>query len=287
MPSCELVNEQSLPLKCPKILMKDTKRSRGRPWVYNLETVKSIAASIAEGASKKEACEKAGVAYSPFMRPYPEGLFIGTKGGVVKKSPNERYLDGSPDGLRRDCEESLKNLRVDCIDLYQLHWVDPNVPLSESVLGLARLQQEGKIKLIGLSNITVKQLEEARSVAEIASVQNRYSVGECQEEPMVVYCAREGIAFVPYGPLGADPMKHGAPLASAEGGLADIGKHLGATSTQVALSWLLHRAPNILPIPGTTSIAHLEENVVAAQLDLTRDQLQQLASASVREGMSP
>jgi pyridoxine 4-dehydrogenase len=90
-----------------------------------------------------------------------KGLFIGTKGGVVKKSPNERYLDGSPDGLRRDCEESLKNLRVDCIDLYQLHWVDPNVPLSESVLGLARLQQEGKIKLIGLSNITVKQLEEA------------------------------------------------------------------------------------------------------------------------------
>jgi len=221
------------------------------------------------------------------LHPYPKGLFIGTKGGVVKKSPNERYLDGSPDGLRRDCEESLKNLRVDCIDLYQLHWVDPNVPLSESVLGLARLQQEGKIKLIGLSNITVKQLEEARSVAGIASVQNRYSVGDCQEEPMVAYCAREGVAFVPYGPLGADPMKHGAPLASAEGGLADIGKHLGATSTQVALSWLLHRAPNILPIPGTTSISHLEENVVAAQLDLTRDQLQQLASASVREGMSP
>ena len=103
---------------------------------------------------------------------------------------------------------------------------------------------------------------------------------------MVAYCAREGVAFVPYGPLGADPMKHGAPLASAEGVLADIGKHLGATSTQMALSWLLHRAPNILPIPGTTSIAHLEENVAAAKLDLTRDQLQQLASAAVGEGVS-
>jgi aryl-alcohol dehydrogenase-like predicted oxidoreductase len=212
------------------------------------------------------------------LHPYPEGLFIATKGGVVKKSANERYLDGSPDGLRRDCEESLKNLRVDCIDLYQLHWVDPDVPLMESVLGLARLQQEGKIRLIGLSNITVKQLEEARSIARIASVQNRYSVGERQADPMVVYCAREGIAFLPYGPLGADPMKHGAPLASAEGALADIGKHLGATATQVALSWLLHRAPNILPIPGTTSISHLEENVAAAKLNLTQDQLQQLAS---------
>ena len=216
------------------------------------------------------------------LHPYPEGLFIATKGGVVKKSANERYLDGSPDGLRRDCEESLKNLRVDCIDLYQLHWVDPDVPLSESVLELTRLQQEGKIRLIGLSNITVKQLEEARSIAKIASVQNRYSVAERQADPMVDYCAREEIAFVPYGPLGADPMKHGAPLASAEGALADIGNNLGATATQVALTWLLHRAPNILPIPGTTSIAHLEENVAAAKLNLTQDQLQQLASVGDR-----
>lgn len=213
------------------------------------------------------------------LHPYPEGLFIATKGGVVKKTATERYLDGSPAGLRRDCEESLKNLRVDCIDLYQLHWVDPDVSLSESVLGLAQLQQEGKIRLIGLSNITVEQLEEVRPIARIASVQNRYSVGERQGEPMVAYCAREGIAFIPYGPLGADPMKHGAPLASAEGALAHIAGKLGATATQVALSWLLHRAPNILPIPGTTSIAHLEENVGAAELDLGQDQLQRLDGA--------
>jgi pyridoxine 4-dehydrogenase len=213
------------------------------------------------------------------LHPYPEELFIATKGGVVKKSATDRYLDGSSEGLRRDCEESLKNLGVDCIDLYQLHWADPNVPLSESVLGLAQLQQEGKIRLIGLSNITVAQLEEVKSIARIASVQNRYSVGERQEEPMVAYCAREGMAFIPYGPLGADPMKHGAPLASAEGTLADIARKLGATATQVALSWLLHCAPNILPIPGTTSIAHLEENVGAAQLDLEQDQLQRLDNA--------
>jgi pyridoxine 4-dehydrogenase len=210
------------------------------------------------------------------LYPYPEGLFIATKGGVVKKSATERYLDGSPDGLRRDCEESLKNLRIDCIDLYQLHWVDPEVPLRESVQALARLQQEGKIRLIGLSNITVEQLAEARSIVQIASVQNRYSVGERQADPMVDYCAREAIAFVPYGPLGADPMKQGAPLASAGGTLADIARQLGATPTQIALSWLLHRAPNILPIPGTTSLAHLEENLEAAKLFLTQEQLQQL-----------
>ena len=212
--------------------------------------------------------------------PYPEGLFLATKGGVVKKSATERYVDGSPDGLRRDCEESLKNLRAECIDLYQLHWVDPAVPLNESVLGLARLRQEGKIRLIGLSNITVKQLEEARSIAQIAAVQNRYSVGEREGDPMVDYCAREGIAFVPYGPLGADPMKPGAPLAYAEGVLADVGKDLGATTTQIALSWLLHRAPNILPIPGTTSITHLEENEAAARLSLTQDQMQRLSSVT-------
>jgi pyridoxine 4-dehydrogenase len=210
------------------------------------------------------------------LYPYPEGLFIATKGGVVKKSATERYLDGSPDGLRRDCEESLKNLRVECIDLYQLHWVDPAVPLSESVQGLARLQEEGKIRLIGLSNITVEQLEEARSIAQIASVQNRYSVGERQGDPMVDCCAREGIAFIPYGPLGADPMKQGTPLAWAEGALANVGKSLGATATQVALSWLLHRAPNILLIPGTTSIAHLTENVAASKFNLTHEQLQEL-----------
>jgi len=216
------------------------------------------------------------------LHPYPQGLFIATKGGVVKKSATERYLDGTPNGLRRDCEESLKNLRVDRIDLYQLHWVDPDVPLSESVHGLAELQREGKIRLIGLSNITLEQLQEMRSIAPIAAVQNRYSVGERQADPIVDYCAREGLAFVPYGPLGADPMKQGAPLASAEGALADVAKELAATTTQVALSWLLHRAPNVLPIPGTTSSAHLEENLAATKLKLSPDQWQRLEGVAGR-----
>ena len=210
------------------------------------------------------------------LHPYPAGLFLATKGGVVKKSVTERYLDGSPEGLRRDCEESLRNLTVDCIDLYQLHWADPAVPFAESVRGLAALSAEGKIRLIGLCNITGQQLQEATAIAPVASVQNRYSVAETGSDSIVAYCAEHGIAFIPYGPLGADPMKSGAPLAGAGGVLAEVARELRTTTTQVALSWLLHRFPNILPIPGTTSVAHLEENVAAASIVLTDDQLRRL-----------
>jgi pyridoxine 4-dehydrogenase len=213
---------------------------------------------------------------SESLHPYPQGLFIATKGGVVKKSATERHLDGTPAGLRRDCEESLKNLRVDCIDLYQLHWVDPNVPLVESVQGLAQLRRDGKIRRIGLSNVTLAQLEEALAVAPIASVQNRYSVAERDSDPVVDFCARRGIAFLPYGPLGADPMQPGAPLAAGEGALGGIARELGVTPTQVALSWLLHRASNVIPIPGTRTEVHLEENVRAADLSLSQDELDRL-----------
>jgi aryl-alcohol dehydrogenase-like predicted oxidoreductase len=210
------------------------------------------------------------------LHPYPAGLFLATKGGVVKKSATERYLDGSPEGLRRDCEESLRNLRVDCIDLYQLHWVDPAVPFAESVRGLAGLRAEGKIRSIGLCNVALEQLHEARAIAPISSVQNRYSVAETGGDSIVAYCADHGIAFIPYGPLGADPMKPGAPLAGATGALAEIAHELHTTTAQVALCWLMHRSSNILPIPGTTSIAHLEENVGAVALVLTDEQLKRL-----------
>jgi aryl-alcohol dehydrogenase-like predicted oxidoreductase len=211
------------------------------------------------------------------LHPYPDDLFIATKGGVVKKSATERYLDASPDGLRRDCEESLRNLRVDCIDLYQLHWVDPDVPFAESVAGLARLQKEGKIRRIGLSNVTLDQLQEAQTIARIASVQNRYNLAERQHHPIVDFCAAQGILFLPYGPLGADPMKQGAPLAAAGGALAEIATKLQASTTQVALAWLLHRAPNIIVIPGTTSNVHLEENTMALQIKLDPESLRRLA----------
>jgi pyridoxine 4-dehydrogenase len=202
------------------------------------------------------------------LYPYPPDLVIATKGGVVKKSATERHLDGSPAGLQRDCEESLKNLRLDQIELYQLHWVDPKTPLEESINALAQLREEGKIRHIGLSNVTLDQLRLATRLLPITSVQNRYSFSERKDDAIVDYCAREGIAFLPYGPLGGDPFKPGSPLARHEGDLAEIAARQQVTAAQVALAWLLHRAPNIIAIPGTTSIAHLEENVAAATLQL-------------------
>ncbi len=214
------------------------------------------------------------------LHPYPADLFIATKGGVVKKSATERQLDGSREGLRRDCEESLKNLRVEALELFQLHWVDPNTPFQDSVAALAELQVEGKIRRIGLSNVTRVQLDGALAIAAIASVQNRYSVADRENDPVVKRCTELGLAFLPYGPLGADPMVQGAPLAAGEGSLGEVARELGRTPTQVALAWLLHRAPNVIPIPGTRSEVHLEENVAAAHLELTPDVLARLDAVS-------
>lgn len=214
---------------------------------------------------------------SEALHPYPTDLLIATKGGVVKKSATERYLDGSPAGLRRDCEESLRNLRVDCIDLYQLHWVDPQVPLAESVQGLIQLREEGKVRRIGVSNVTLEQVKEVVGLTPVASVQNRFSVAERGSDPVVDFCAQEGIAFLPYGPLGADPMQPGAPLAAGEGALGEVARELKTTPTQVALAWLLHRAANVVPIPGTRSELHLEENVRSQELTFSDEQLERLA----------
>jgi pyridoxine 4-dehydrogenase len=210
------------------------------------------------------------------LSPYPDDLFIATKGGVVKKTATARFLDGSPEGLRRDCEDSLRNLRVDCIALYQLHWVDPDVPLADSIAGLAMLQKQGKIRRIGLSNITLDQLKEALAITPIASVQNRYSIAERQSDAIVEFCAGHGILFIPYGPLGADPMKPGAPLASAGGQLAQVAERLHVSQSQVALAWLLHRSSNIVVIPGTTSRTHLEENVASSRIELDAEALNSL-----------
>jgi pyridoxine 4-dehydrogenase len=210
------------------------------------------------------------------LSPYPDDLFVATKGGVVKKTATARFLDGSPEGLRRDCEDSLRNLRVDCIALYQLHWVDPDVPLADSVAGLAMLQKQGKIRRIGLSNITLDQLKEALAITPIASVQNRYSIAERQSDAIVEFCAGHGILFIPYGPLGADPMKPGAPLASAGGQLAQVAERLHVSQSQVALAWLLHRSSSIVVIPGTTSRIHLEENVASSRIELDAEALNSL-----------
>jgi pyridoxine 4-dehydrogenase len=167
----------------------------------------------------------------------------------------------------------LQRLRLDLIDLYQLHRPDPKVPWEESIGMLATLQQDGKIRHIGLSNVSIAQIEAAQKIAAIASVQNRYSLVDRSGEDILDYCTQHNIAFIPWGLLGANPLKQGTPLAQAEGALADIAARHGVNPNQIALSWLLHRAPNILLIPGTTTIAHLEENIAVATIKLTSRQI--------------
>ncbi|MBE9039727.1 aldo/keto reductase [Oscillatoriales cyanobacterium LEGE 11467] len=214
------------------------------------------------------------------LHPYPSNLTIATKGGINKPAPDNIRADGSPENLRRGCEGSLQRLKLDRIDLYQLHRPDSKVPFAESVGALAELQREGKIRHIGLSNVTLAQLEEARKIVAIASVQNRLNIADRSHEAILDYCTQQDIAFIPYAPLGAHPLKRGAPLAnpqgSTEGVLTEIATRHGVKPNQIALTWTLHRAPNIIAIPGTTTIAHLEENVAAASIELTPDEVKSL-----------
>ncbi|MBW4457189.1 MAG: aldo/keto reductase [Nostoc indistinguendum CM1-VF10] len=208
------------------------------------------------------------------LYPYPSNLAIATKGGIDKPTPDNIRTNGSPENLRRGCEASLQRLKVDRIDLYQLHRPDLNVPFAESVEALAELQREGKIRHIGLSNVTLTQLEEAQKIVAFASVQNRFSIRDRTHADILNYCTQHNIAFIPYGPLDAHPLKHGTPLANAGGSLQEIGVRHGVKPNQIALAWLLHYAPNIILIPGTTTISHLEENIAAASIKLTNDEMQ-------------
>ncbi|MEM9208681.1 MAG: aldo/keto reductase, partial [Pseudomonadota bacterium] len=176
------------------------------------------------------------------LHPYGDGVVIATKGGVDKFAPDRIVTDGRPDTIARQIDQALTNLKTDRIDLFQLHRVDPNVAIEESVGAIEEARRAGKVRLIGLSNIDRTQLDRARTVGVIASVQNRFNQAEAQQSDLVDYTAKLGIAFIPYGPLGAHPMKQGAALPA-----------------QSALAWLLRRSPNIIVIPGTTSIEHLEE----------------------------
>lgn len=215
------------------------------------------------------------------LYPYPDDLVIATKGGVLKTAPDNIRADGSPKSLRRSCETSLQRLKVDQIGLYQLHRPDPNVPFAESIGTLAELQREGKIRHVGLSNVTIAQIEAAHQIIEIASVQNRLNLAERSGEDVLDYCTQHNIAFIPYAPLGAHPLKRGAPLANAEGTLTEIATHYGVKPNQIALSWMLHRALNIILIPGTTTISHLEENIAAASIALTADDIKLLNEAQL------
>jgi pyridoxine 4-dehydrogenase len=204
------------------------------------------------------------------LHPYPEDLVIATKAGLRRPGPDQWVEDGRPEYLRGQVEGSLRRLRLDRIDLLQLHRIDPKVPLDDQVGALARLQQEGKIRHIGLSEVTVAQIEAARRIAEIVTVQNLYNLANRKSEDVLDYSEAEGIGFIPWFPLATgDLAQPGGPLARAA-------ERLDARPSQVALAWLLRRSPVMLPIPGTSRVTHLEENAAAALLELDDETLQEL-----------
>jgi len=206
------------------------------------------------------------------LHPYPGGLVVATKGGLLRPGANRWVTDCRPEHLRRACAESLKRLRVECIELYQLHAVDPRIPIEESIGALVQLQREGKIRNIGVSNVSEGELARARAVASIVSVQNHYNLRDRSSDRLVDICAEAGIAFIPWYPLAA------GRLASANSSLARIAQRHGATPSQISLAWLLQRSPAMLPIPGTSSMAHLEENLASASIRLNPDEFRTLAS---------
>lgn len=207
------------------------------------------------------------------LYPYPEELVIATKGGLERPGPDRWTPNGRPEHLRAAAEGSLRRLKLESIDLYQLHRIDPAVPLGDQLGALVRLQEEGKIRYIGLSEVSVVELERARKMVPIVSVQNRYGLTDREHEAVLAHCTREEIAFLPWFPLAA------GRLAGPKGPLARAARRLGATPAQVALAWLLKRSPVVLPIPGTSSVAHLEENMGAALLDVSELEYAELSRA--------
>jgi aryl-alcohol dehydrogenase-like predicted oxidoreductase len=209
------------------------------------------------------------------LAPYPADLVIATKAGLCRCGPGDWRPVGRPEYLRQEVEMSLRRLGLERIDLFQLHRIDAKVPLAEQVGELKMLQDEGKIRHIGLSEVTVEQLQEAQETAEIASVQNLFNLTNRSVEPLLEHAERNGIAFIPWFPLATGELsRQGGPLA-------EIASELGATPSQLALAWLLWRSPVMLPIPGTSTVSHLEENLAAATIELTDEQgerLSQIAS---------
>ncbi|MGV9722496.1 aldo/keto reductase [Nocardia beijingensis] len=212
------------------------------------------------------------------LHPYPEGLVIATKAGLTRQGPNEWRPVARPEYLRQQAELSLRHLGVDRIDLYQLHRIDPQVPLADQLGELVALQQEGKIRHIGLSQVTVEQLRQARELATIVSVQNLYNLANRADEDVLNYAERENIGFIPWFPIAT------GELAAPGGPLAAISTEHGATPAQLALAWLLRRSPVVLPIPGTSSVAHVEENIAAARIELTDAEFEALSAATGSAG---
>ncbi|MGA3563867.1 aldo/keto reductase [Melissospora conviva] len=207
------------------------------------------------------------------LHPYADDLVIATKAGLTRSGPHDWRPVGRPEYLRQQCELSLRHLGLEQIPLYQLHRIDPKVPLADQLGELALLKQEGKIGHIGLSEVSVAEIEAAQAITPIVSVQNLYNVANRQSEEVLEYCERNDLAFIPWFPIATGELaKPGGPLDA-------IAREHGATPAQLALAWLLRRSPVMLPIPGTSSVAHLEENVAAAQVQLTDDEYAALTKA--------
>ncbi|MDM4719918.1 aldo/keto reductase [Micromonospora sp. WMMA1363] len=209
------------------------------------------------------------------LHPYADDLVIATKAGLTRPGPSDWRPVGRPEYLRQQCELSLRHLGLDCIPLYQLHRVDPTVPLADQLGELALLRQEGKVRHIGLSEVTVEQIEAARAITPIVSVQNLYNLTDRGAEDVLDHCERNDLAFIPWFPIATgDLARPGGPLDA-------VSTEHGATPAQLAVAWLLRRSPVMLPIPGTSSVAHLEENVAAALVRLTDDEFATLAKATL------
>jgi pyridoxine 4-dehydrogenase len=208
------------------------------------------------------------------LHPYPDGLVIATKGGLRRSGPGQWPRDARPQRLRECCEGSLRRLKLDRIDLYQLHSPDPQVPYEDSVGALRELQDEGKIKHVGISNVSVGELEQARTIVEVVTVQNRYNLEDRDSEDVLEACEAAGIGFIPWFPLAV------GRLAQPGGPLERIASGHDATPAQIALAWLLARSPVMLPIPGTSSVDHFEENLAAAEIELSPDEVAAIGTGS-------
>jgi aryl-alcohol dehydrogenase-like predicted oxidoreductase len=208
------------------------------------------------------------------LHPYAKGLVIATKGGLTRQGPGIWKPVGRPEYLQQCVEMSLRRLRLDCIDLWQLHRIDSQVPVEDSLGAIVELQKAGKVRHIGLSEVSVAEIERARKTAKIVSVQNLYNIGDRKFDDVVDYCEKNAIAFIPWFPMaGGDMFKPGNPLDQ-------VAKKHGASISQVALAWLLHRSPCILPIPGTSSVTHLEENTAAASLKISPEEWKKIESSA-------
>lgn len=208
------------------------------------------------------------------LHPYPKGLFIATKAGLVRTGPDQWHPVGRPEYLRQECEMSLRRLGVERIDLFQLHRIDPKTPADEQFDLLRELQKEGKVHYVGLSEVQVPEIEAARKFVPVATVQNRYNLAERSSEAVLDYCTKHNIGFIPWFPLLTGKLTQG------HGPLTDVVKRIGAEPAQIALAWLLHKSPVMLPIPGTSKVKHLEQNVIGATIQLDAATMKELDKAA-------